>query len=321
MEILDAQLHTWMPPRPSRPWAPAYRDETRARNLNILLQTTLPAPPETLLVEMAAAGVDGAVLTPQGVYGADNSFELLAAWNYPRKFVVVGRVDPLAERFEEALAGDVSAGMLGVRLIRVDAAQLDASFAACARHGIAVALTLKHPIAPAILKAFNRFSDTQFMIDHLGVGNPPPAYGLPADDPFERLPAVLELARYPNVNLKLTGASAYSREHYPFRDVWPAVREILDVYGPERVLWGADYTRTGSLATYWEHTHYLREIPELGEPELTLIYGQSLRRVLKWAPDAYLDKDGPVSSESTEWQSTSGSHNTRACRARGTGDR
>jgi L-fuconolactonase len=299
MEILDAQLHCWLSDRASRPWLPTYRQDTRDRALNVLLQTGVPMTPETLLVEMAAAGVDGGILTPQGVYGADNGFELGVADDYPRKFGVVGWVDPRALDLAESIFRDARLGMLGIRLLRIDAEQLatgdfDAAFEAAAVNRLAIALTLPHPLPGELERVFERYEETQFLIDHLGVGHAPPAYGLPPDDPFERLGAVLALARYPNVSVKLTGAPALSHERYPFRDIWPPILSMIDAFGPERVLWGSDITRTGSLATYFEHTHYLRELGELGDEELAQIYGQALRRVLAWGPDAYLTRDDAI---------------------------
>lgn len=297
MEILDAQLHIWLGDRPSRPWRPRYREETKERALNILLQTGVPMPPETLLVEMAAAGVDGGVLTPQGVYGADNSFELETAEDYPRKFAVVGLVEPLAVDLEESIARDAQLGMLAVRLLYMDAGRLargefDQAFEVATANNLAISLTLPHPVPAELHRFIQHYETTQFLIDHLGVGYAPPAYGLPPDDPFERLPAVLDLARYRNVSVKLTGAPALSHESYPFRDIWPSILRLIDAFGPDRALWGSDITRTGSLAGYFEHTHYLRELSELGDEELTQLYGQALRRVLAWDPNAYLTRGG-----------------------------
>ena len=253
--------------------------------------------PETLLVEMAAAGVDGGILTPQGVYGADNSFELAVAGDYPRKFGVVGWFEPSAHDVKESISRDAKLGMLGVRLLRLDAERLargefHRAFDAAASNKLAISVTLPHPIPPELDRVFRHYEETQFLIDHLGVGHAPPAYGLPPDDPFERLPAVLALARHRNVSVKLTGASALSHEPYPFRDITAAILRVVDAFGPERVMWGSDMTRTGSLATYFEHTHYLRELRELGEEDLSQIYGQALRRVLRWAPDVYLARAG-----------------------------
>ncbi|MCZ4492487.1 MAG: hypothetical protein JWP53_1418 [Conexibacter sp.] len=297
MEILDAQLHCWLPDRPPRPWRREYRGDLAARALNILIQTGVPMPPERLLVEMAAAGVDGGVLTPQGVYGNDNSLELETFTAYPRKFAVVGWIDHADPDVEATLVKDVARGMRGVRLLRIDPERLaagdyDAVLNACREHGVAVALSVPQPIPAALSDIFRRYEDVPFMIDHLGVGHAPPAYGLAPADPWERLPAVLALAEHPNVALKLTGAAALSHEPFPFRDIWDGVKRIVEAYGAERVLWGTDITRTGSLNTYADATDYLREIDGLGPAELELMYGQALRRVLRWEPDDYLSRRG-----------------------------
>ncbi|MCW2983063.1 MAG: hypothetical protein JWR63_633 [Conexibacter sp.] len=297
MEILDAQLHCWLPDRPTRPWRREYRGDMAARALNILIQTGVPMPPETLVVEMAAAGVDGGVLTPQGVYGNDNSLELETFAEYPRKFAVVGWIDHTAPDLEEVLARDVARGMRGVRLLRIDPERLAAGdyervLGACRDQHVAVALSLPHPVPDAVTDIFRRYEDVPFMVDHLGVGHAPPAYGLAPDDPWERLPAVLALAKHPNVALKLTGAAALSHEPYPFRDLWTGIKRIVEAYGSARVLWGSDITRTGSLNTYADATDYLREIDGLGRSDLELMYGQALRRVLRWEPDAYLSRRG-----------------------------
>ena len=64
----------------------------------------------------------------------------------------------------------------------------------------------------------------------------------------------------------------------------------VERFGPERLMWGSDITRTGSLHTYAESTHYLREIDRFDADELAALYGQNLRRILRWEPDAYLEK-------------------------------
>jgi L-fuconolactonase len=292
MEIVDAQLHCWLADRPPRPWIAGYRERTRRSAPLVLLQTAVPMAPATLLAEMDAAGVAAGVLTPQGVYGFDNGFELEARAAAPERFAAMGWVDHRRPDVGAALAADQARGMAGLRLLGLserawERGDADGALAACARLGLPVALWLPHPVPPGFEAAVARHPELPFLIDHLGVGHAPPGLGWAPEDPWERLPAVLALARHPNVYVKLTGAPALSHEAYPFRDIWPRVRRIVEAFGARRVLWGSDITRTGALHTYAEAVGYLREIAGLGDDDvLAELYGGALRRVLSWKATA-----------------------------------
>jgi L-fuconolactonase len=289
MEILDAQAHMWLSDRPTRPWVSGYREAYRDR-LSLLINAGQSMGPEALLLEMAEAGVDGAVLSPVGVYGMNNSFELASARRYPRKFCVVGWIDHEADDVEERLEADVAQGMVGIRLIalrdqaRHDRREFDRLLSACERIGCGVAFSLAHPISSGVRDVIRTYQGINFQIDHLGVGFSPPVLGPVPENPFVNLPSVLELAKFPNTSMKLTGAPSLSRETYPFKDIWDAVYRIVDAFGPERVMWGSDFTRTSGLVSYWDGTHYLSELTGLGTEELRRIYGGTLRAILGWDP-------------------------------------
>jgi L-fuconolactonase len=244
---------------------------------------------EMVLTEMAEVGVDRAVLSPIGVYGNDNSYELEGAATYPSKFRVVGWIDYRAPDVAEQLADLLAQGMLGLRMpdlrdeARHERGEFDRVLDASSRLGCTISLSISHPMSGRLLAALEHYSDTDFVIDHLGVGFAPPVLGNLPPDPFEHLPAVLELARLQNVHLKLTGAPALSRELFPFRDIWQPIHRILDAFGPSRVMWGSDYSRTSGLYSYWDGTHYLHEITGIDAADLALLYGGTLRRVLGWA--------------------------------------
>lgn len=289
MEILDAQVHTWMSDRPRRPWTASYREQHRD-SLPYLLHAGQTNTTEMAVLEMAEAGVDGALLSPIGVYGTDNSYEFEGAAKFPEKFRVVGWADHLAADVDERLAADLARGMVAIRLPtfrereRHERGEFDRILAACQEQGCVVSLMLAHPLPDLLIGALERFEGIRFVVGHLGVGIAPPVLGVLRDDPFETLPAVLALARSSNVHLNLTGAPSLSRERYPFRDIWDGVHRIVDAFGPDRIMWGSDYTRTAGLHSYWDGTHYLRELPFLGQGELEQIYGRTLRRVYDWLP-------------------------------------
>jgi L-fuconolactonase len=291
MEILDAQVHTWLPDRPSLPWDPTYRKTySDAAHLQHVGQSMAP---ETLLVEMAEAGVDGAVLVPVGVYGTDNSFELNAAMRFPRRFAVVGSVDHMSADVADRLQHDVARGMRGIRIgslgndERLARDEFVSVLEACKDLDLSVSFMLFHPVPEALLQLLKRFADVNFLLDHVGVGVAPPVFGSVTGDPFSCLDEICGLATLPNVFLKLTGAPVLSREPYPFEDIWAPVMRLIEAFGPERVMWGSDFTRTQGFFSYWEGVEYLKRLPGLTRSDRSQIYAHSLRRVLGWSnPDS-----------------------------------
>ena len=65
MEIIDAQIHTWMSDRPTRPWISGYREGLRDR-LPHLMHAGQTNTNEMAILEMAEVGVDAALLSPVG---------------------------------------------------------------------------------------------------------------------------------------------------------------------------------------------------------------------------------------------------------------
>ena len=62
MEIIDAQIHTWLSDRPSRPWDPTYRARHRDK-LRYLLHAGQTNSTEMAVLEMAEVGVDRGLLS------------------------------------------------------------------------------------------------------------------------------------------------------------------------------------------------------------------------------------------------------------------
>src|SRR3954471_23223391 len=168
MEIIDAQVHTWLSDRPSRPWAPGYRRQHRDK-LPYLQHAGQTNTTEMALVEMAEAGVDRALLTPIGVYGHDNSYEFAGAQKYPDRFRVVGWVDHRAADVAERLAADVSRGMVGVRIPelrdrdRHERGEFTAILDACQELGCVVSLMVFHPLPERLIRTLERYDGIRFV--------------------------------------------------------------------------------------------------------------------------------------------------------------
>lgn len=287
MEIVDAQLHCWEEDSPSRPWNPLYGARDPAEAANRAHQSAHPVTYQDLLRRMDASGVDAALLVTIAPYAPDNSYALEAAAAHPGRFAVVGRVDLAAADLESRIAGWRAAGMVGVRLIIGSEAErstfrsggFDRLFAACARSRLPLCV---YPpgVVPELAPVAERHPELPLVIDHLGLAQPPLMQADP--DPFQRLPELLALARFPNVSVKLTGLPTLSRLPFPFEDLLPRLQRLLDAFGPERLLWGSDNTRTEALHRYRQAIDFIALNEGLTSSEKELILGASLRRIFGW---------------------------------------
>lgn len=133
------------------------------------------------------------------------------------------------------------------------------------------------------------------IIDHIGVSQSP--VSPPRDEPWDQLPGLLGLAKYPNVNVKLCGAPLLSSKPFPFEDVWPYLHQVINAFGVDRILWASDFTRMRWIAgggmglaprDQWKYysdcLNYLRDTNELSASDKEAILGGTIRRVLRWDP-------------------------------------
>ena len=52
---------------------------------------------------------------------------------------------------------------------------------------------------------------------------------------------LLELDRFPQVSVKVSGYYYHSRHGWPYPDCHPFFRAFLEVFGAERLIWGSDF--------------------------------------------------------------------------------
>jgi len=287
VEIIDAHIHSSpvTVKRPAAPMSPLSRD---------VRSNTYAFPIQSVLVAMDAVGVDVALLR-------DGDHEY-AATTYPRRFVSCAHFDPKAPNLEELVAQARSGpGVLATVLSLFNAEKakdfqvgvFQPLLAAAEKHALPVFVWVwnERPHLTIGLDSValiaRKHPDLQLIVDHCGLPQPP-AFKLD-DPPFARLPELIDLAQYPNVALKWSGAPSYSKEPYPYRDLWPPMHQVIRAFGPERMIWGSNLTRFATMFRYSELLDYLRYSDEISESEKTWILGGSLRRVLRW-PHASSDE-------------------------------
>jgi L-fuconolactonase len=291
MQIIDSQVHILGPDGPDRPWA---ADFTATLGSGPLAEATRKhfeksvISGDQMLAAMDAAGVHGAVLVATSHYGWDNGYSLDAAKQAPSRFRVVGRVDPHAADLDSQVAAWAAEPLaVGLRLLvltdthreQLLGGHFDAFLDACRRHDVSVSV---YPAGhlDALGSVIRRFDGVRWVIDHLGLSQPPVL--TPDPDRFERLPQLAALAEVANVSVKLSGMPTLSTEAYPYADLMAPLGLLIEAFGVERLLWGTDWTRTKSLLGYRENVTFLDDLGVLSGAERQAIYEDNARRLFAW---------------------------------------
>lgn len=290
MRIIDSQVHIVGRATPERPWADLQSTVGGAVGAATAKHFGDDAliSAEQMLDAMDAVGVFGAVLVVTTHYGFDNRYSLDAARAYPDRFRVVGKVDPAAPDLDDQVAAwkaDPLTGALRFLVLsddhraQLEGGHFDAFFAACARHGVPVSV---YPAGhlDALGAAIRRFDDVLWIIDHLGLSQPPVLQRDP--EPFARLPQLLALADVPGVVVKLSGMPTLSERPYPHDDLKAPFAALMAAFGPDRLLWGSDWTRTKSVLPYAPNVTFLDDLGLLSRDEKAAIFEGNVRRVMGW---------------------------------------
>ena len=277
MPTVDAQVHTYERNHPGRPWA-----------------GVLHGPPEVtgedMVKAMDAVGVDGALLiSPFTMYRFDASYAIEVGKKFPGRFGLIKPVDPGDPAVVDTIAEwKRTPGTVGIRImmnrdVSEDPADpgINRVMAAGARHDFPVNILCWGRLPQAAALAA-RNPDTSIVIDHLGLQQPfePPA----PPQAWADLPKVLEVARQPNVSIKITGACTLSHEAFPYQDIWDPLERIFDAFGLDRCLWGTDWTRAVGLLTYKQGVDAFRDTDRLSAGEKATLMGGALQRVYQWSP-------------------------------------
>jgi predicted TIM-barrel fold metal-dependent hydrolase len=275
MRIVDAQIHLWGSGLPSNQ---AHRQVTRFDTAEALAL-------------MDEGGVDAAVIHPPGWDPGSVAMAFDAVRDYPGRFAILGAF-PLENPVNRSLVSGwrKQPGMLGLRWtflnepVRTWLADgtLEWLWEAAEQAGVPIALLATDSL-PQVGRIAERHPGLRLTIDHLGGrGGNTTLKGAAA---MTHMPALVALAKHPNVAVKATGAPGYSAESYPFRDMHPYVRQIYDAFGPERTFWGTDITK---MPCSWRQcvTMFTEELPWLSEQDKELIMGKAVCAWWGWSVDS-----------------------------------
>jgi predicted TIM-barrel fold metal-dependent hydrolase len=270
MKIVDAQVHIWSGGKPGN-----------------LRHRQIPAfTKDDLLKEMAAAGVDAAVIHPPTSWDPNaNALAIEAARAHPDRFAILGTF-PLDKPESRSLIDGwkKQPGMLGLRFTFLQEhmkswptdGTIDWLWPAAERAGLPVAL-LAANFLPKVGEVAERHPRLKLIIDHLGRRSPAET----GEGAWDNLPQMLALARHPNIAIKATGAPSYSAQPYPFRDIHDKLKRIFDAFGPARMFWGTDITRMPCPYRQCV-TMFTEELPWLKSRDAELVMGRGICDWIGW---------------------------------------
>jgi predicted TIM-barrel fold metal-dependent hydrolase len=280
LEIVDSQIHLWDADTAERPWAP-------------FQPAPAHGPPAfgagDAIAAMDAAGVAAALLVPPSFEGDRSGLVLAASASHPKRFRALGRVplfDPAAR--DEIAATLAEPHLVGVRLTfngavagHLDDGSVEWFWELAAGAGVGVSIYPTAAQLPALAAIGRRHPRLRIAIDHLGAGRDPGE-----GESLSAIRRLAPLAELPNVAVK---ASALQIS-FPNRYSPPLVREVVDLglsmFGPARVFWGSDLTRSPAAHGDYGATLrvFLAGLAHLPEAEARSIMGGGLREWFDWSP-------------------------------------
>ncbi len=277
VQTIDSQVHAYERNRPERPWSG-------------FLQGPDEVTGNDMVAAMDAVGVDGALLiSPFSMYRYDASYALEVYAKHPDRFGLIKPFDPQSKAVADEIAEWAGTpGVVGARVMltaqpyEADDPGLNRILAAGAQAGIPVNVMCSGKL-PLLLELARRHPDTQVVVDHVGLVQPPEPPAPP--EPFADLANVVSLAACDNVAIKISGACTLSHQPFPYPDIWEPLRQVFDAFGFDRCMWGTDWTRTVGLLTYEQGVEAFRVTDQLSDSERSALMGGTLMKIYNWSPD------------------------------------
>jgi L-fuconolactonase len=204
-----------------------------------------PVSYDEMIAAMDKAGVaKSAVVQASSAYAFDNSYVAAAVAAHPKRFTGVFSVDVLAPDAVDKMKFWMGKGLTGMRLYTAGSTMEQKlwftdpktypAWTFAGEVGIPVCMQMRHKAFPQLKEMLERFPKVRFIIDHLGrtemADGPPYAAAAP----------LFELARYPNVYLKVThrnfeearNGKATPETFFP---------RLIKEFGANRIAWGSNY--------------------------------------------------------------------------------
>ena len=287
MPLVDTHTHAWGANSDKYPW--------RAAVLPLGWEGAYTY--ESLVADMDAVGVDEAVIVTTPLYGRGphaNNYTVAAIDAHSDRLWGVGLVElfpDAPETARESIQRTIShERLLGVRLhaaLRYAETPTEVN-----RHGdwvldnrlVPVFDELEAADAAAFVlpkaqqlgmveQLAGQYPSLQFVVDHMAW---PDETTTPDEPPWTAFKSVADRA---NVAVKVSSLPRSSDEGWPYPDLHRYVRNLVEWFGPERLMLGSDYPWMNDWADYEECLSWVEEVAFLSERDLAFLRHRTFERI------------------------------------------
>lgn len=231
--VVDTHVHVWeiSDRYPIGPTAPNWK--------------TMPDEPGTsdeLLEEMDAHGVDRTVLVQTSWSTWDNGYIADSVARFPERFIGHGLIDPQDPgNAEQVRYWITERGLRGFRFHPIYypeekillTPQNGPMWETIAELEAVIQFHLNAAFADQVEAIARRYPHLKLLLDHMGYPN--------LDEGEAAFRPIVDLARYGNVYVKVSDVAGRSRGTFPYADVHPFIRLLVEAFGAARMMWGTGY--------------------------------------------------------------------------------
>jgi predicted TIM-barrel fold metal-dependent hydrolase len=232
-DYIDAHVHVWTDDFEHYPLAAEF--------------SKVPMRPPTFTADELLAlakplDVNRIVLIQMYFYGHDNSYMLDSMRRFPGVFSGIALVDEHGADPAAEMKRLMNHGVRGVRIVPpkrgasdwLDGPGMRAMWKSAADNRLAMCPLVDPDDLPAIDRICRAFPETRVVIDHCA--------RIGCDGSFKdaEVDELCSFASHFNVYVKLSAFYALGDKQWPYTDVLPLIKRLVDAFGPKRLMWASD---------------------------------------------------------------------------------
>lgn len=234
-DIIDAHSHIWTTDLKSYPLQGRQTvDDLKPRSFT----------PDELMAVASPHGVTKVVLIQHNIYhGPDNSYITDTIQKEPEKYSGVAKVnaqgaDPVAEMIRLS-----KVGIRGLRILPTDGGKttpwresegMNGLWKNAPKAGVAMCPLINPQDLAEVKYMCEKNPETTVVIDHFA------RIGIDGNVDPNDLKNLVEIAKFPNTNVKVSAYYALGKKKPPHTELNPMIKALYESYGPKRLMWASD---------------------------------------------------------------------------------